>query len=114
MVNNPLANAGDLRDMSLIPGFGKIPWRTWQPTLIILPGESYEQRRLAGYSPQGRNELNITEVTSHINHFHCGSIFSTSLLVFVVIIFFYFSHLVAVNICPMNVSSQEEICLIGK
>ena len=23
---------------------------------------------------------------------------------------FYFSHLVAVNICPMNVSSQEEIC----
>ena len=32
----------------------KISWRrTWQPTLVFLPGESYGQRSLAGYSPQG-------------------------------------------------------------
>ena len=29
-----------------------IPWRrAWQPTPVFLPGESYEQRSLAGYSP---------------------------------------------------------------
>ena len=64
VVKNPPANAGDLRDMRLISGFGKIPWRrTWQPTLIVLPGESHGQRRLAGYSPQGSEELDMTEVT---------------------------------------------------
>ena len=31
---------------------GTIPWRrAWQPTPVFLPGESYEQRSLAGYSP---------------------------------------------------------------
>ena len=30
----------------------KIPWRkAWQPTQVFLPGESYGQRSLAGYSP---------------------------------------------------------------
>ena len=43
------------------PGFypwvGKIPWkRAWQPPPVILPGESYRERSLAGYSPQGRKE----------------------------------------------------------
>ena len=32
-----------------------IPWRRkWQPTPVFLPGESHEQRSLAGYSPRGR------------------------------------------------------------
>ena len=31
---------------------GKIPWRRkWQPTPVLLPGESHGQRSLAGYSP---------------------------------------------------------------
>ena len=39
------------------PGFnpwaGTIPWRReWQPTPVLLPGESHEQRNLAGYSTQ--------------------------------------------------------------
>ena len=43
------------------PGFNlwvrKIPWRRkWQPTPVFLPGESHEQRSLAGYSPWGRKE----------------------------------------------------------
>ena len=36
------------------PWVGKAPWRrTWQPTLVLLPGESHGQRRLLGYSPWG-------------------------------------------------------------
>ena len=34
------------------PWVRKIPWRrAWQPTPILLPGESHGQRSLAGYSP---------------------------------------------------------------
>ena len=43
---------------------GKIPWsRAWQPTPVFLPGESHEQRSLAGYSPWGHKELDMNEVT---------------------------------------------------
>ena len=49
VVKNPPANAGDMRNTGSIPG--KIPWRRkWQPTPVFLPGESYGQRSLAGYS----------------------------------------------------------------
>ena len=35
------------------PWIGKIPWRrAWQLTPVCLPGESYGQRRLAGYGPR--------------------------------------------------------------
>ena len=35
------------------PWIGKIPWRmAWQPTPVVLPGESHGQRSLAGYSPR--------------------------------------------------------------
>ena len=51
MLNNPLANAGD---MGLIPGSGRFPWRRkWQPTLVFLPAKSHGQRSLAGKSPWG-------------------------------------------------------------
>ena len=44
------------------PGFppwvGKIPWRkAWQPTPVLLPGESHGQRSLVGHSPWGCKEL---------------------------------------------------------
>ena len=35
-------------------------WK-WQPTPVFLLGESHGQRSLAGYSPQGRKELDTTE-----------------------------------------------------
>ena len=39
----------------------KSPWRKkWQLTVIFLPGKSHGQRSLAGYSPWGRQELNMT------------------------------------------------------
>ena len=44
------------------PWVGKIPWRRkWQPTPVFLPGESLAQRSLAGYSPWGRKESDMTE-----------------------------------------------------
>ena len=43
---------------------GKIPWRRkWQPTPVFLPGQSHGQRNLAGYSPWGHKESDMTEVT---------------------------------------------------
>ena len=48
------------------PLAGKIPWRmAWQPTPVFLPGESYGQRSLAVYRPQGCKEADTTEATSH-------------------------------------------------
>ena len=42
----------------------KIPWRrTWQPTLVFLPGESHGQSSLESYSLWGGKELDTTEVT---------------------------------------------------
>ena len=42
------------RRPSFDPWVGKMPWRRkWQPTPAFLPGESYGQRSLAGYSLWG-------------------------------------------------------------
>ena len=44
------------------PWVGKIPWkREWLPTPLFWPGESHEQRSLAGYSPWGHKESDTTE-----------------------------------------------------
>ena len=43
----------------------KIPWRRkWQPTPVILPGEFHRQRSLAGDSPWGCKESDMTEQLS--------------------------------------------------
>ena len=45
---------------------GKIPWRReWQPTPVFLPGETRGQRSLAGYSPWGCKESDMTERLTH-------------------------------------------------
>ena len=42
--------------------FGKIPWRRkCQPAPVFLPGEFHGQRNLAGYSPSGHKESDMTE-----------------------------------------------------
>ena len=52
--------------MGFNPWVGKILWRrSWQPSLVFLPGESHGQRSLAGYSSWGHEELDTTEVTKH-------------------------------------------------
>ena len=46
------------------PWVRKIPWRrAWQPTSVLVPGESHGRRSLGGYSPQGNKESDTTEVT---------------------------------------------------
>ena len=60
MGKNLPANAGEARDRSLIPAL--IPWsRKWQSTPVFLSGESHGQRSLAGNSPWGPKELDMTE-----------------------------------------------------
>ena len=52
MVKNLPANAGNVKRHGFDPWVGKIPWRrAWQPTPVVLPGESHGQRSLAGYNP---------------------------------------------------------------
>ena len=52
MAKNLPANA---KDMGLILSSGRDPWRRkWHPTPVSLPGKSYGQRSLVGYSPWGR------------------------------------------------------------
>ena len=64
MVKNPPANAGDVRDTDFIPKSGRSPGeRVWQPTPVVLPGETHGQRSLAVYGPEGLTELDMTEAT---------------------------------------------------
>ena len=46
------------------PCVGKIPWRNkWQPTPVLLPGESHGQRNLADYSQWGFKRVSHDLVT---------------------------------------------------
>ena len=66
MVKNLPANAGDARDSGSIPGLGRFPWsRKWQLSLLFLPRKFHGQRGLAGYSPWGLKELDMTEHAAH-------------------------------------------------
>ena len=70
---------------SIYPWIVNTPWRReWQPTPIFLPGESLGQRSLAGYSPWGHKESDMTEQPSmrvsmrsrththtHTRHLYC-------------------------------------------
>ena len=65
-LQNPPANAGDMRDRGFIRGswIGKIlRRRAWQPTPGFLPGESHGQKSLLGYSPKDHKESDRTEAT---------------------------------------------------
>ena len=61
VIKNMPAKAGDVTDLSLVPGQEDFPWRKkWQPTPVLLPGESHGQRNLVG-SVHGVAESNMTE-----------------------------------------------------
>ena len=58
MVKNPPA----MWETWVHPWVGNIPWRSkWLPTPVLWPGESHGQRSLAGYSPWGLRESDMTE-----------------------------------------------------
>ena len=61
----PVCSAGDV--VRLL-GW-KIPWiRKWQPTPVFLPGKSYGQRSLEGYSPWACKALDMTERLNNNNN----------------------------------------------
>ena len=66
MAKNPPASAGNAGS---IPGSGRP--REWLSTLIFLPGESHGQRSLAGYSPWGHKESDMTEQLPLTTSFMC-------------------------------------------
>ena len=73
MVKNPSASTGDARDSGWIPGSRRPPGVgngnslqfscLGNLTPIFLPGKSHGQGSLAGYSPWGCKETDMTERT---------------------------------------------------
>ena len=63
MVKKLPANAGDIEMGVQSLGQEDPRRRKWQPTPVFLPGKSYGQRSLAGYSPWGHKESDTTEAT---------------------------------------------------
>ena len=62
MVKNMPASAGDLRDTGSVTEAGRAPGEgNGNLTPGFLPGKSHGQRSLAGYSPWGPRELDMTE-----------------------------------------------------
>ena len=52
--------------LSLFISLSFLEWRrAWQPTPVLLPGESRGQRSLVGCCPWGRTESDTTEATWH-------------------------------------------------
>ena len=98
VVKNPSVNAGDARDMGSIPGSGRSPGRGHATPLIFLPGESHGQRRLEGYSPQGRTELDKTEVTQHAD---------TTICVCVCIYTFDLLYIIVLSLENVSLSSKS-------
>ena len=61
-------SACQCRRYGFSPWVGKIPWRSkWQPTPVFLPGKSYGQRSLEGYSPWGRKRVRHDSATNNNN-----------------------------------------------
>ena len=64
MVKNPLASAGDVRGEGSIPESERFPGGgPGSPLQYSCLENPHGQRRLAGYSPWGCTELDMTEVT---------------------------------------------------
>ena len=56
------ASAYNVGDVGSIPGLERSPGEEWQPTPVLLPGESHGWRSLVGHSPRGRKESDTTLV----------------------------------------------------
>ena len=63
VVKNPSANAGDIRDMGLIPLRRSPGGGHGDPLQYSCLENPHGQRNLAGYRPWGRKESDTTEVT---------------------------------------------------
>ena len=62
LVAQRLKHLPGLQETRFDPWVRKIPWRRkWQPTPVLLPGESHGVRSLVDYNPWGHKELDTTE-----------------------------------------------------
>ena len=69
LVPQTVKNLPAMRRPGLDPWVRKIPWRReWLPTPIFWPGESHDQRSLAGYSLWGHKELLRTGLSDFLFH----------------------------------------------
>ena len=70
------------RRCRLDPWVGKIPWRRkWQPTPVLLPGESHRQWSLVGYSPWGSKRVRHDIATKQLRNYlsqHRNTPYSTN------------------------------------
>ena len=62
VVKNLPANAGDVRDAGLIPGFGRSPGEVNGNPLQYSCLKNPMDRSLVGYSSEGDNDSDMTEV----------------------------------------------------
>ena len=67
------ASAYNVGDLNSIPGSGRCPGEEMATHPVPLPGKSHGRRSLVGYSPQGREELNMTEQLNFTTH-GCSSL----------------------------------------
>ena len=64
VVTSPPANAGDIRDLSSIPGLERFPQGGHgNPLQCFCLENPHEQRSLVGYGPEGHTESDTTEAT---------------------------------------------------
>ena len=83
------ASAWNAGDPGPDPWIRKIPWRRkWQPTPVILPGESHGGRSLVGYSPWGPKEFDTTEWL----HFHFHTHTHTHTHIYIYIYIYIYIH----------------------
>ena len=74
-----------------LPGKDPLEEEAWNSTPVFLPGESHEQRSLAGHSPQGRTASYSTEATQHSHTLPITKLFITGVFydtVYVILCFF--------------------------
>ena len=66
VVKNPHARVRNVRDLSSIPGLGRSPGGGYGNPLHYSCLENlHGQRSLAGYSPEGHKESDMTKATEH-------------------------------------------------
>ena len=62
VVAQTVENLPAMQETRFDPWVGKIPWkRKWLPSPVFLPGKFHVQKSLAGYSPWGYKESDMTE-----------------------------------------------------
>ena len=69
VVKNLPASAGDIRDVGSIPGWGRSPREEHgNPLQYSCLENPHAQKSLAGYSPQGHKESDMTEAPEYAQH----------------------------------------------